>query len=129
MGWYNPIFIKKWCSKVEISILYAPFLNGAVQFIAHTKINSVILDCKSTFALLFSSPTINIGRDWGENYVFCAMFEEVLSYSLCTLAANTVFFVSFLVPLTREIYTSLKKKFTNRFRIFFWSRSWSWKDL
>ena len=59
--------------------------------------------------LLFSSPTINIGRDWGENYVFCAMFEEVLSYSLCTLAANTVFFVSFLVPLTREIYTSSKK--------------------
>ena len=60
--------------------------------------------------LLFSSSTINIGRDWGENYVFCAMFEEVLSYSLCTLAANTVFFVSFLVPLIREIYTSLKEK-------------------
>ena len=58
--------------------------------------------------LLFSLPTINIGRDWGENYVFFAMFEEVLSYSLRTLASNTVFFVSFLVPLTREIQTSLK---------------------
>ena len=33
---------------------------------------------------------------------------EVLSYLLCTLAPNTVFFVSFLVPLTREIHTSLK---------------------
>ena len=39
---------------------------------------------------------------------FVAMFEEVLSYSLCTLAPNSVFFVSFLVPLTREIQTSLK---------------------
>ena len=58
--------------------------------------------------LLFSLSTINIGRDWGENYVFFAIFEEVLSYSLCTLAPNTVFFVSFLVPLTREIHTSLK---------------------
>ena len=57
--------------------------------------------------LLFSLSTINIGRDWGENYVFFAIFE-VLSYSLCTLAPNTVFFVSFLVPLTREKQTSLK---------------------
>ena len=71
--------------------------------------------------LLFSVPTIDIGKDWGENYVFwevfmffCEMFE-VLSYSLCTLAPNTVFFsfffflfVSFLVPLTWEIHTSLK---------------------
>ena len=69
--------------------------------------------------LLFSSPTINIGRDWGENYVFCAMFEEVLSNSLCTLAGNTVFFVSFLVPLTREIYTSLKKRVYKSFQNFF----------
>ena len=59
--------------------------------------------------LLFSLPTINIGRDWGKNYVFCAMFEEVLIYSLCALAPNTVFFVSFLVPLAREMQTSLKK--------------------
>ena len=51
--------------------------------------------------LLFSVPTIDIGKDWGENYVFwevfmffCEMFE-VLSYSLCTLAPNTVFFVLF----------------------------------
>ena len=71
--------------------------------------------------LLFSVPTIDIGKDWGENYIFwevfmffCEMFE-VLSYSLCTLAPNTVFFsfffflfVSFLVPLTWEIHTSLK---------------------
>ena len=71
--------------------------------------------------LLFSVPTIDIGKDWGENYVFwevfmffCEMFE-VLSYSLCTLAPNTVFFsflfflfVSFSVPLTWEIHTSLK---------------------
>ena len=33
----------------------------------------------------------------------------MLSYSLSALAANTVFCVSFLVPLTREIYTPLKK--------------------
>ena len=60
--------------------------------------------------LLFSLPTVNIGRDWGKNYVFCAMFEEVLIYSLCALAPNTVFFfVSFLVPLAREMQTSLKK--------------------
>ena len=60
--------------------------------------------------LLFSSSTINIGRDWGENYVFCAMFEEVLSNSLCTLAANTVFFCFiFSSSDARNIYVFEKK--------------------
>ena len=58
--------------------------------------------------LLFSPPNINIGRDWGENYVFCAIFEEVL-FVVHTLAPNTAFCVSFLVRLTCEIHTSLKR--------------------
>ena len=88
--------------------------------------------------LLFSVPTIDIGKDWGENYVFwevfmffCEMFE-VLSYSLCTLAPNTVFFVVVVVCLFVCFILSssdlgntyvFEKQFTNRFRIFFRSRS------